>query len=86
MNSDTISYLDIICQTCPLGPDNFTVVNESVKEPIEFSISNYPNPFNPVTNLEFSIPDYGFVSIKVFDILGKEVKTLVNEIKKSGKI
>ena len=85
VNSDTISYLDIICPTCPLGPDNFTVVNEPEKDPIEFSISNYPNPFNPVTNLEFSIPDNGFVSLKVFDILGKEVKTLVNEIKSPGR-
>ena len=43
------------------------------------------NPFNPVTNLEYSIPELGFVSIKVFDILGKEVKTLVNEIKSPGR-
>ena len=40
---------------------------------------NYPNPFNPVTNLEFRIPESGFVSLKVFDILGNEVVTLINE-------
>jgi len=45
---------------------------------------NYPNPFNPVTHLEFGIPDLGFVSLKVYDMLGKEVKTLVNEIKPAG--
>ena len=45
---------------------------------------NYPNPFNPVTNLEFGISDLGFVSLKVYDVLGKEVKTLVNEIKPAG--
>ncbi len=39
---------------------------------------NYPNPFNPVTNLEFGISIKGFVSLKVFDILGKEVATLIN--------
>jgi len=48
--------------------------------PEHFSLSqNYPNPFNPVTNLEFGISDWGFVSLKVYDILGKEVSTLVNE-------
>ena len=46
---------------------------------------NYPNPFNPVTNLEFGIPalrgesKFGFVTLKVYDMLGKEVATLVNE-------
>ncbi|MBK7160476.1 MAG: T9SS type A sorting domain-containing protein [Ignavibacteria bacterium] len=40
---------------------------------------NYPNPFNPVTHLEFGILNLGFVSLKVFDILGKEVAVLVNE-------
>ncbi|MBK8552300.1 MAG: T9SS type A sorting domain-containing protein [Ignavibacteria bacterium] len=40
---------------------------------------NYPNPFNPITNLEFGISDLGFVSLKVYDILGKEIKTLINE-------
>ena len=46
---------------------------------------NYPNPFNPVTKLEFEISDLGFVSLKVYDILGIEVKTLVNEIKPAGR-
>jgi len=45
---------------------------------------NYSNPFNPVTHLEFWIPDLGFVSLKVYDLLDKEVKTLVNEIKPAG--
>jgi len=45
---------------------------------------NYPNPFNPVTNVEFGISDLGFVSLKVFDALGKEVKTMVNEIRPAG--
>ncbi len=40
---------------------------------------NYPNPFNPVTNMEFGIIKLGFVSLKVYDVLGKEVATLVNE-------
>lgn len=40
---------------------------------------NYPNPFNPETHLEFEIPEGGFVSLKVFDLLGNEVAVLVNE-------
>ena len=45
---------------------------------------NFPNPFNPVTNLEFGISDLGFVSLKVYDLLGKEVVTLVNEKQSPG--
>ena len=45
---------------------------------------NYPNPFNPSTNLEFGISDLEFVSLKVFDISGKEVSSLVNEVLKPG--
>jgi hypothetical protein len=42
-------------------------------------IQNYPNPFNPTTNFQFSIAHAGFVSLKVFDLLGREVATLVSE-------
>jgi photosystem II stability/assembly factor-like uncharacterized protein len=57
----------------------------SIGIPDKFELSqNYPNPFNPVTNLEFEIPELGLVSLKVYDILGKEVKSLVNEIKQAG--
>lgn len=45
---------------------------------------NYPNPFNPITNIKYSIPKESFVTIKVYDFLGKEIKTLVNERKPTG--
>ena len=45
---------------------------------------NYPNPFNPSTNLEFGISDLRFVSLKIYDLLGKEVTTLVNEVLDPG--
>ncbi|MDQ3021399.1 MAG: choice-of-anchor J domain-containing protein [Bacteroidota bacterium] len=45
---------------------------------------NFPNPFNPTTNINFSIPKSGFVTLKVYDMVGKEVVTLVNEVKNAG--
>ncbi|MCE1164777.1 MAG: T9SS type A sorting domain-containing protein [Bacteroidetes bacterium] len=53
--------------------------------PDRFSLEqNYPNPFNPVTQISYAVPKDGFVRISVYDVLGREVKTLVGEIKKAG--
>ena len=53
--------------------------------PTNYDISqNYPNPFNPTTNIKFSLPKDELVSIKVYDILGKEVATIMNENKPAG--
>ncbi|MGB5288001.1 MAG: T9SS type A sorting domain-containing protein, partial [Ignavibacteriaceae bacterium] len=45
---------------------------------------NFPNPFNPTTTIEYSIKSPGDVSLKVYDILGTEVASLVNEVKEPG--
>jgi hypothetical protein len=53
--------------------------------PTEFQLSqNYPNPFNASTNFEFRISNFGFVNVKIFDVLGREVATLVNEARPAG--
>lgn len=54
--------------------------------PREFALhQNYPNPFNPVTDIKFDIPSEAFVKLVIYDLLGREVTVLVNEIKKPGK-
>jgi hypothetical protein len=54
-------------------------------QPEDYSLrQNYPNPFNPSTKIEYSIPEQSFVQLKVYDILGNEVATLVNEEQTSG--
>ena len=46
---------------------------------------NYPNPFNPVTKINYELPNDGKVKLMIYDILGREIKTLVNEVKQAGK-
>ena len=64
-----------------------TIVNTEVEEENELNFylsQNYPNPFNPVTNITYIIPEAGFVSLKIYNVLGREIEILVNEHKNAG--
>jgi hypothetical protein len=66
-------------------PSTTTSVTGNNIVPDRFSLDqNYPNPFNPATHFGFRITDFGFVSLKVFDVLGREVATLVNDMRQPG--
>jgi hypothetical protein len=61
------------------------VSSDSSKQPAAYNLGqNYPNPFNPSTNFRFTIAGVQFVSLKVFDLLGREVVAVVNEVRQPG--
>jgi hypothetical protein len=68
-----------------------TVKNETTKKvtniiPQTYNLSqNYPNPFNPITKINYELPKDGRVKLVIYDILGREIKTLVNELKQAGR-
>jgi hypothetical protein len=73
-NADTIDIVtDLVKQVGVEIPNNHNLAQ------------NYPNPFNPITHIEFQIPDNQFVSLKILNLLGQEIATLVNENKPAGK-
>jgi photosystem II stability/assembly factor-like uncharacterized protein len=69
----------------PISEMVTSVEMSSNSQPAGFGLEqNYPNPFNPNTTINYRLPKNGHVTIKVYDILGNEVKTLVNEYKPAG--
>jgi photosystem II stability/assembly factor-like uncharacterized protein len=66
-----------------VGPVGITQYSSEI--PTEYELSqNFPNPFNPSTQIKFAIPKNGLVTLKIFDLLGREIATLVNETKEAG--
>ena len=72
------------CGVC--GGDGSTCMSlDDGLTPEKFSIQNiYPNPFNPATNIEFALPENSFVQISVYDVNGREIKTLINSFQLAG--
>ncbi len=76
------SEIGIIKQFTEKNISNFSEENNFLDK---FSLKqNYPNPFNPKTKIKYEIAKSGFVNLKVFDVLGREIKTLVNESQNVG--
>jgi hypothetical protein len=79
-------FVDRVAKIWKYSIDGVTAVKkENPDVPSSFSLSqNYPNPFNPSTTINFSVVKSGLVSLKVYDLLGREVSTLINEEVKTG--
>ena len=92
IGSDGTLYIGTLISGIGSNEDNLIAVRDTVtsvqtvnQSALGYSLEqNYPNPFNPTTTIEFSIESAGMVTLKAYDILGREVATLVNEMKGVG--
>lgn len=59
---------------------------EVITQPLDFVLyQNHPNPFNPTTNIKYEVPEHTYVKLEIFDVLGRSVRSLVNEEKPAGR-
>ncbi len=76
-----------VCDGCTGGDNPIQNSNQNLdskRTPEKFSVSSYPNPFNPTIKINYALPIASNVTIKVFDVMGKIVKELVNDYKNAG--
>ena len=93
-DSTSIILTEVLGATCmPVQDANITVGNEktvylnkfyAVEKTAITLQQNYPNPFNPSTSIQYTVSNRQFVSLKIYDVLGNEIETLVNEEKPAG--
>jgi len=86
ITSDIIGYYTFVCPTCfgEIEPRIPIISNENNELPKAYSLSNYPNPFNPSTKIYYTIPKEGNVKITVYNSIGQKVNEIVNEFKNAG--
>jgi len=85
--SSSIKIEGVVDDGMPIGVNGVNGVGDNnTLAPTEFTLlQNYPNPFNPSTKITYSVPQTEKVELRVYDVLGKEVATVVNEVKTAGK-
>jgi hypothetical protein len=77
---DDRTTLDFVANAYPVS------VGSEENQPVDFFLAqNYPNPFNPSSKISYGLREPGFVSVKIYDVLGNEIAELINEYKSAGK-
>jgi tetratricopeptide (TPR) repeat protein len=74
---------DLLLSERDINKNKNTTITSNV--PLTYNLSqNYPNPFNPTTKINYALPKTGLVTMKIYDVTGREIQTLVNDVKQAG--
>lgn len=83
--NDALSASDHLPVVADLKLKKITDVKQLNKLPEKFRLyQNYPNPFNPETKINYEIPENGLVKLKIYDLLGREIETIINNFQEAG--